>query len=557
MSARRGLASLSAILRPLHEPIYRRIWFGSIFSNLGQLIGAVGAAWSMTQLTKDVSVVALVQTATMLPLMLGSIPAGAMADMFDRRKVALTGLSMSLVSAASLWLLVCLGLISPAILLVFCFLIGTGIAVFGPAWQSSVAEQVPAAILPQAIALNAISYNIARSFGPAIGGLVVAAAGAAAAFAVNTLFYVPLIVVLLLWRRVPPASVLPPERIDRAVRDGLRFVIHSPSIRVVMLRTFMMGIIGSPVSALMPLTARDLLGGGSSTFGIILGSFGLGAIVGALTISTVRQRLSGEAAARACAMLFGAMTMVVGLSGVIWITAPALFLAGVAWMIALATFNISIQTAAPRWVTGRVLATFQASITGGMALGSWLWGHVAAGEGLTVALLASGATMCFSPVISHWLRLPDPVKPLDEAMMTIEEVQTDLPLSLRSGPVVLEIEYRVARERARDFYRVMDSVQQSRRRNGCYGWSIARAISDAEIWVERFHFPAWLDYLRHRERATQADRELTTQAAAFHQGHAPPSTRRLLERPFDSVRRSEPAPDAQVDSTVILGVAPL
>ena len=195
-----------------------------------------------------------------------------------------------------------LGLVTPQILLAFCFVVGSGMALFGPAWQSSVSEQVPAETLPSAVALNGISYNIARSFGPAIGGIVVATAGAVAAFAANAVLYLPLLIVLFLWRRTSEPSRLPRERLNRAMVSGVRYIANSPSIRIVLARTLVTGLIGGSVSALMPLVARDLLHGGAQTYGIMLGAFGMGAVIGALNIAEVRKRMSGEAAIRACAL---------------------------------------------------------------------------------------------------------------------------------------------------------------------------------------------------------------------------------------------------------------
>ena len=234
--------------------------------------------------------VALVQTSLMLPVALVSTPAGAIADMFDRRIVGLVALAIALVGSISLSALAWLGVVTPVLLLVSCFIIGSGMALFGPAWQASVSEQVPAEALPSAVALNGISYNIARSFGPAIGGVIVASAGAVAAFATNALLYLPLVIVLFLWRRVKEPSRLPPERMARAVISGVRYIVHSPPIRIVLGRTLVTGIAGGSVSALMPIVARDLLHGGAQTYGVMLGAFGMGAVIGALNISTLRGR---------------------------------------------------------------------------------------------------------------------------------------------------------------------------------------------------------------------------------------------------------------------------
>src|SRR5256886_6420529 len=287
-----------SITAPLRYPVFRRIWLASLLSNLGLLIQGVGAAWAMTQMTPSADKVALVQTALMLPIMLISRPAGAIADMQDRRIVAMISLGIALVGATTLTVLAWFGLVTPNILLALCFVVGSGMAVFGPAWQASVSEQVPTETLPAAVALNGISYNIARSFGPAIGGIVVATAGAVAAFAVNAALYLPLMVVLFLWNRAHEPSRLPRERLNRAIVSGVRYIANSPSIRIVLIRTLVTGIIGGSVSALMPLVARDLLHGGAQTYGIMLGAFGMGAVFGALNIGEVRRRMSGEAPGR-------------------------------------------------------------------------------------------------------------------------------------------------------------------------------------------------------------------------------------------------------------------
>ena len=539
---RRSMLSADGVAAPLRHSVFRRIWLASLLSNLGLLIQGVGAAWAMTQMTSSADKVALVQTALMLPVMLISMPAGAIADMYDRRIVALISLAIALSGATALSVLAWLGLITPQTLLALCFVVGSGMALFGPAWQSSVSEQVPPETLPSAVALNGISYNIARSFGPAIGGIVVATAGAVAAFAANAVLYIPLLVVLFLWRRTHEPSRLPRERLNRAIVSGVRYIANSPSIRIVLARTLVTGILGGSVSALMPLVARDLLHGGAQTYGIMLGAFGMGAVVGALNIAEVRKRMSGEAAIRACALSMGGAIVAVALSREPVLTAAALVVAGAAWMLAVALFNIGVQLSAPRWVAGRSLAAFQASIAGGIAIGSWGWGNLTDHVGVETALLVSGALMFTSPVLGLWLHMPR-VGARNEDAEILADPEVQLSLTARSGPLVVEIEYRVAPENARAFHNVMQDVQLSRQRNGAYGWSIARDIADPELWTERYHCPTWLDYLRQRNRSTQSERALHLQAIAFHLGPDPIRIRRMLERPFGSVRWKEESPD--------------
>jgi MFS family permease len=538
----RSTFAADGITAPLRHAVFRRIWLASLLSNLGLLIQGVGAAWAMTQMTSSADNVALVQTALMLPVMFISMPAGAIADMHDRRVVALISLLISFSGATALSLLFWFGKVTPNILLGLCFVVGSGMALFGPAWQSSVSEQVPAETLPSAVALNGISYNIARSFGPAIGGVIVASAGAVAAFAANAILYVPLFTVLFLWRRDILPSRLPRERLNRAIVSGVRYIYNSPSIRIVLTRTLVTGVLGGSVSALMPLVARDLLHGGAQTYGIMLGAFGMGAVIGALNIAEVRKRMTGEAAVRACALSMGGAIAAIAMSREPVITAAALVVAGAAWMLAVALFNIGVQLSAPRWVAGRSLAAFQAAISGGIALGSWGWGRLTDASGVEAALLVSAVLMFVSPLLGLLLPMPR-VGARDEPAEVLADPEVQLSLTGRSGPLVVEIEYRVAQDNARAFHHVMQDIQLSRQRNGAYGWSIARDIADPELWTERYHCPTWLDYLRQRNRATQSERALYQRANDYHLGPDPVRIRRMLERPFGSVRFKEDTPD--------------
>jgi len=540
------------ILSPLRQPIYRRIWAASLLANFGLLVLSVGAAWIMTQVASKPSTVGLVQTALMLPLMLWTIPAGALADMYDRRKIALIGLCFSSASGAILCYLQWLDLLTPTNLLALCFLVGSGMAVYSPAWQSSVAEQVPTDSLPQAIALNSISYNVARSFGPALGGIIVAMFGPGGAFFSNALLYLPLIIVLIFWKRVHTPARLPPERVDRAIVSGARYIFHSPSIRVVLARCFLVGLIGGSVLALLPLIARTSLTGGPKLYGLLLGCFGVGAVGGALLVPAARSRLSAEAATRGCCFTLGLSMTVMGLSHSEIPTAISLLVAGTMWMLNMALYNVSVQSIAPRWVAGRLLGAYQSSVTGGVAIGSWLWGELAQYQGIPRALYVSGGIMLLSPLIGLRYRIPEHSTPVDEALTAIADPEVSLALTSRSGPIIVEMDYRIAPHQARQFYHVMQRVQQARQRNGARGWSIARDVTDPSIWTERFQCPTWLDYLRMRGRSTQTERELHAIAKGYHCGSAPILVRRKLERPFGSVRWSEDALDASVTDVLPL-----
>jgi MFS family permease len=529
---------------PLRERTFRMIWSASLLSNFGQLIMGVGAAWEMTRLTTSPSMVALVQTALMVPLMLVAVPAGAMADMFDRRKIALVALTFASVCAASLSVIAALDLTTPWLLLGFCSLIGVGVALYGPAWQASVGEQVKSEQLPAAVALSAVSYNIARSFGPAVGGIVVLAAGATAAFAINALAYFPLLVAFFLWRRNQVPARLPPERIDRAIISGARYAMHSPPIRIVLVRALTFGLAGASIAALTPLVARDLLKGDASTYGMLLGANGVGAVIGALVVSEVRDRLKAETAVRLCAIVGGLMVLVIALSRDMVLTGAAMAIAGAAFMLNISLLNVGVQLSAPRWVTARAIAWFQSSLTGGIALGAWLWGYMAADWGVTGALLASGAALILTPLVGLILPMPPVSTTADVEMVEFaHEPEVALAITARSGPIVIEIDYFVDPEEARQFYDVMLKMQRTRLKNGAFDWSLSRDLADPALWTERYHCPTWADYLRMRSRFTHSDRELQSLADAFHTTGPGVRVRRRLERPFGSVRWRAETPD--------------
>jgi MFS family permease len=331
---------------------------------------------------------------------------------------------------------------------------------------------------------------------------------------------------------------LPPERISRAVISGVRYITNSPAIKIVLIRSIVVGIIGGAILALMPLVARDLLHGGALTYGIMLGAFGMGAVIGGLNISEVRKRMSAEAALCACALLMGGAFAVVALSAAPALTAVALVVAGAAWMITWVLFSVGVQLSAPRWVAGRSLAAYQAASSGGIAVGSWGWGHLTDAAGVEMALLVSAALMLASPVIGLRLRMPRIGARGEEAVALDDDPEVRLALTGRSGPVVIEIEYRIALENARPFHDIMQQIRLFRQRNGAYGWSIARDIADPEVWTERYLCPTWFDYLRQRNRSTPSEQALEEEAIAFH-GPGPVRVRRMLERPFGSVRSKD------------------
>lgn len=530
-------------LSPMRYPVFRAVWCANLLANLGTLIQSVGAAWLMISIAQSAHMVALVQTSTALPVMLLSLAAGALADNRDRRLVMLGAqafmLTVSVVLAALAWA----GLITPWLLLLLTFLIGCGSAFNAPAWQASVGDMVPRPELPGAVALNSVGFNIARSVGPAIGGAIVAAAGAAAAFAVNAASYVALIAVLGRWHPVRTPEILPRESLGAAMAAGIRYVSMSPAIRTVLLRSAMFGAGASGLMALMPLVAKELLGGGPLVYGLMLGAFGVGAVAGAISAARLRRALSTETIVRVGCIAFAIATAVAGLGARLPATMVGLLLAGAGWVLALATFNVAVQLSAPRWVVARALSLYQMATFGGIAGGSWLWGIVVERASLMISLLACAAVLFACAAFGAWRPLAQS-KDLDlDPLRPWQEPETAVPVAPRTGPVVITIEYVIREEDQLRFLAAMCERRRIRRRDGALNWRLLRDLSDPELWIERYETPTWLDYLRLNNRMTRHDAIVPESLRALQRGPDAPRVRRMIERQaakLSTARATEP-----------------
>ena len=527
-------------LAPFRHDTFRVIWVASLASNFGGLVQAVGAAWMMTSISDSVNMVALVQASTSLPIMLFSLVSGALADNFDRRRIMLIAQCFMLAVSALLTVCTYFGLVTPWLLLLFTFLIGCGTALNNPSWQASVGDMVPRDVLPAAVALNSMGFNITRSVGPAIGGAIVAAAGAAAAFAANTLSYFALLFALIRWRREVTLSTLPRESMGRAISAGLRYVAMSPNIGKVLFRGFVFGLSASAILALLPLVARDLVAGGPLTYGIMLGAVGLGAIGGALLSARLREHLSSEWIVRIAFAGFAVSALVTASSSHGWLTSLALLLSGAGWVLALSLFNTTVQLSTPRWVVGRALSLYQTTTFGGIAAGSWMWGQAAETYGPANALIASAALMVVGAAIGLRLPLPefqslnlDPLNRFSEPLLKLD-------LKPRSGPIVVMIDYDIADDDVPAFLTAMAERRRIRIRDGAGQWGLMRDLENPTVWTETYHVPTWVEYVRHNQRRTQADAEIGDRLLELHRGETPPRVHRMIERqtilPYDYER---------------------
>jgi MFS family permease len=390
---------------PFRYPAFRAIWLANLASNLGATIQSVAAAWLMTELTSSHRLLALVQASSTIPIMLFGVIAGAIADNYDRRIVMLAAQSGMLVMSAALALLTWLGLITPVLLLAFTLAVGIGTALNSPAWQASVRQQVGRADLPQAISLNTIAFNLARSVGPALGGLLISLTGPEVGFTVNALSYLALIVVLLRWRPDHPPRQRQP--IHASIMTGLRFCWGSDPVRRVLARGLLFGFGAAGVQGLLPLLVRYRLHGDEVQYGMVLGAFGIGSIVTALWIAQARRRWGSEAVVTCATLAFALAVVPIGFTHSLPVALACLLVAGGGWVATLTTLNVAMQLRSPEAILGRCMAIYQAVTFGGMAIGAYALGLVADLTGTGTAILSAAGLMAGSlPVLRRFAPMP-------------------------------------------------------------------------------------------------------------------------------------------------------
>ena len=524
------MAARASLLDVFRNRTFRALWTAALVSNLGGLIQGVGASWAMTSLTTSHALVALVQAGTTLPIMLFALPAGALADSFPRRRIMLTAQLFMLVVSVLLTVVAFVGGLGPYTLLAFTFLIGCGQALNNPSWQASMGDIIGKEDLSKAVLVNSMGFNMMRSVGPAIGGAIVAAAGAAMAFAANAVSYVFLVAALIRWHPETAPNALPREQFGRAIGAGLRYVSMSPHLIRVMGRGFLFGIAAVSILALLPLVARDMLKVGALGYGVMLGAFGVGAILGAFSNSRIRARFSNEKVVRGAFAGFAFATFVLGQSTSFALNLVVLLVAGAAWVLALSLFNVTVQLTTPRWVVGRALALYQTATFGGMAAGSWIWGAVAQGWGIPVALTGTSVVLVLGLLAGFRWPL-DEMGGLDlDPLGRFAEPPLRLNIRPQSGPIMVMVDYEIAQEDVPAFLRVMTLRRRIRRRDGAQQWALLRDLENPDIWTETYHVPTWTDYVRHNQRRTKADAENYEQLVALHRGPNKPHVHRMIER---------------------------
>ncbi len=534
-------------LEPLKNRGFLTYWLAGLSANFGWQIQLVGASWLMLSLGGSPKEVALVQTSVALPVMLLSLPGGTLSDRIGQRKLVLVAQTFLMIVSVVLAVAAFQDALTPTLLLTCTLLVGAGRALYYPGWQSMVFEFFSREKAPAAFAINTGNLNIARSLGPAIGGALVASFGAFVAFLVSALSNVSVLFVASRWKIVRPAETLPPEPFGSAILAGVRYILLSPVLLKVTFRSFWFNVAAIAVMALLPLVARDVLQGGPQVYGILLGAFGIGAVSAALLAERLRQIFSLETYLAGAFVIYALAMCVLGFSTWLPLSLIASGVAGVCWILSQVTFGSTNQISSPRWVISRSIGIYQTFVFGGNALGSLVWGIIAAGWGTSVSLYVAAALMAVGAGVGLFLRIGE----LDTAGLDpVAEWVAPTPrvdIVSKSGPILSTITYRIREGDVPEFLLLMSEKRRSRIRDGASRWTLSRDILDTELWYERFKVATWADAQRLHMRRTVASGRVIEAVRRLHVGEGRPEVHYELVRHPGAIDDGKPHPLPRID----------
>jgi MFS family permease len=520
-------ASAGRAFAPLADPVFRMLWVAWLTANVCMWMNDVAAAWLMTQITPDPAWVALVQTASTLPVFLLGLPSGAMADIVDRRRWFMFTQFWVAGNAVLLCVLAFAGALNAPLLLLLVFVNGIGLAMRWPVFAAIVPSVVPREQLSAALALNGVAMNGSRIAGPIVAGAILASLGSPWVFALNALLSVGAAVVIWRWRSAPRASALPGERFVGAMRVGLQYVRESPRLRVILLRIFVFFLQSTALIALLPLLARDL-GGGAGTYTLMLASMGVGAIVAGLGLVRLRAQWTRDRLVTLGTVVHAAATVAAALSDTVWLTSLAMAAAGAAWITAANSLTLAAQFALPDWVRARGMSIYQMALMAGSAGGAAVWGQVASRSDLRTGLLASSAAALLFLLVLRGRR----IDAHDDEDLTPQRVETQLqpaiPVEQNDGPVMVQIEYLIDEADAPAFVELMRDVRRTRLQSGALSWGLFRDSTDPRRYVEYFVDESWVEHLRRFDRVTASELALRARRNALHRGEGPPKVQRYV-----------------------------
>jgi MFS family permease len=499
---------------PFSNKAFRALWIAQFVSNVGTWMQSVGAVWVIVELKGSPTEVALVQTATTLPVVFFGIAGGALADLADRRRVLIVTQTMMLVAAGTLAVLDAVGVVTVVSLLTLTFALGIGTALNNPAWQAIQPELVPRDEFPQAVTLGGASINLGRAIGPALGGILVAAAGPWFVFSLNALSFCAVIFVLVRWRRPASATEGPPERFAGAVRAGTRYALFSRALSGVLVRAGVFSTASAGLMALLPVYTTAVLGLGSGGFGLLLASFGVGAIAAAALLPALRAQVNEDTVVAIGSLVFAAMLLGLALVDTTAIAMALVLVAGAAWLLCLSTFNVASQQAVPEWVRARGLAFYLSVFSGGIALGSALWGVVANAIGSQDAFAWGALAVALTPLLAlRWKFRTISALDLSPAPMFAPEMR--LTAEDASGPALVTLTYDVRPDAHQQFLSALKRVRRARLRTGAVEWAVYRDAEQPDQFIETFIVPTWEEHLRQHDRRTATDLQIQDDLRPF------------------------------------------
>jgi MFS family permease/quinol monooxygenase YgiN len=500
----------------------------SAVSSIGTWMHDVGAAWLMTSLSPSPFLVALMQAASSLPFFLLALPAGAIADVIDRRRMLLFTQAWMLAAAALLGVLTVTHITTPWILLALTFALSIGSAMNMPVWQALIPELVVKEELSSAVTLNGILINLSRSIGPALAGIIIAAAGTGVVFLLNAASFVGVMLVVYNWQRTPQNSALPAERFVGAIQAGIRYARFAPLLQTVFIRTAAYIFFGSALFALLPLLGRTELHLDALGYGIILGFWGIGGLAGAFVLPKARQKTSIDRLVAGASVLMGAMMLVLASLRNFYLVCGVMSIVGIASLTVMVCLSVSAQTAVPTWVRARALAIHMLVFQGCMALGSLLWGAIAQRTGISTALTAAAVGLIVSVVLTPRYRLRCTEKLDLTASLHWQQTAHAFEPCPNDGPVLVTLEYRIDPANAEEFTKVMQALSLTRRRDGAIQWGMFQDLSDPGRFVETIVVESWAEHKRQFERVTNTDRVIEERVRAFHIGDEPPKVSQMI-----------------------------
>ena len=516
---------------PLRDPTFRMLWIVWAVSSVCLWANDVAAAWVMTTLTTSATLVALVQTASSLPVFLLGLPSGALADLIDRRRYFIFTQVWIAINAALIFVVTASGAMNATLLLALVFMNGVGLAMRWPVFAAIVPELVPRSQLPSALALNGVAVNVSRVVAPLLAGVIIAAAGSEYVFALNGVLSIACAIALVRWkRREKPPSVLPGERFIGAMRLGWQYVRESRRMKDALVLTSSFFMHSTAVIALMPLVALRVGHGGAGTYSLLYASMGVGAVIAATQLPRMRARWNRDQLALRGAILQAASTAVVAVGPSAWIVVPAMFMAGVAWITTANSVTVSAQLALPDWVRARGMSIYQMAIMGASALGALIWGRIAEWTSVPISLGIAAASLLVALAVTRDRVLEGPQEEDLTPTHPWQEPEAVLPIELEDGPVMITLEYVIDPGRKGEFESVMAESRSARLRQGAVSWGLFEDVQRPGRFVEYFACDSWADYLRRFDRFTAMDERLKSMRDAFHLGDTPPRISRFIAK---------------------------